>query len=263
MSNRAWMPLHIDTYLADTGYLTAAEHGAYMLLIMTYWRDGGLPEDERMIARIARMSKDEWAESRDVIASFFKDGWRHSRIDEELAKADEIIEKRRNAALGRHQKSKPDASAVQVQSKSTDTGVPPRTFHQDPKEEPIGSSKKRGCRLPADFVPDIGFAISLGLSRSQADNEAIKFREWWPAQPGQKGIKLDWGLTWQTWCRKALERGPRGSPAFSSQPKGADYFDQRADDGDAERSVSRSQPDAWRDDAGLPVLTIEHFRRHG
>src|SRR5690606_28714882 len=82
MSNRAWMPLHIETYLADTGHLTAAEHGAYMLLIMTYWRDGGLPDDERLIARIAKMSKDDWAESKDILASYFKDGWRHSRIDE-------------------------------------------------------------------------------------------------------------------------------------------------------------------------------------
>jgi hypothetical protein len=72
MSNRAWMPLHIENYLADTGHLTAAEHGAYMLLIMTYWRDGGLPEDERLIARIARLSKDEWAESRERILPLFE-----------------------------------------------------------------------------------------------------------------------------------------------------------------------------------------------
>lgn len=126
-SNRAWMPLHIENYLADTGHLTAAEHGAYMLLIMSYWRDGALPADERLIQRMSRLSKDEWAESRDIIAALFQDGWRHKRIDEELAKADDIIEKRRNAALGRHAKSKAGASAEQVQSKSTDTGVPPRT----------------------------------------------------------------------------------------------------------------------------------------
>lgn len=223
MSNRAWMPLHIDTYLADTGYLTAAEHGAYMLLIMTYWRDGGLPDDERMIARIARMSKDEWAESRDVLASFFKDGWRHSRIDEELAKADEIIEKRRNAALGRHAKSKPDASAVQVQSTSSDMGVPPRTLNQVVKEEPSGSSKKRGCRLPPDFIPDQSWAVGEGLSPSQAQSEADKFRDYWNAKAGASATKLDWTGTWRNWVRQAHERLPqaiRGSP--DRQPSFAD-----------------------------------------
>lgn len=224
MSNRAWMPLHIDTYLADTGYLTAAEHGAYMLLIMTYWRDGGLPEDERMIARIARMSKDEWAESRDVIASFFKDGWRHSRIDEELAKADEIIEKRRNAALGRHQKNKPDASAQQVHSTSSDTGVPPRTFHQDPKEEPTGSSKKRACRLPDGFEPDMAFAADAGLTPSEAQTEAAKFQDYWRGQGGQKGAKLDWPATWRNWVRSAVERRPASRSPPSRQPSLADAF---------------------------------------
>lgn len=214
MSNRAWMPLHIDSYLADTSYLTAAEHGAYMLLIMTYWRDGGLPDDERMIARIAKMGKDEWAESRDVLAAFFRDGWRHNRIDAELAKADEIIEKRRNAALGRHAKSKVDAHALHVQSISSDTGVPPRTLDQSVKEEPNGSSKKRGCRLPDDFQVDRDWAVAEGLSPSQARTEAARFRDYWIGQPGAKGVKLDWPATWRNWVRSALERisQPRGSP---------------------------------------------------
>ena len=57
MSNRAWMPLHIDDYLADTGHLTGAEHGAYLLLIMHYWQNGSLPGSERLIARVARMDR--------------------------------------------------------------------------------------------------------------------------------------------------------------------------------------------------------------
>lgn len=82
-----WMPLYVADYLADTAHLTAAEHGAYLLLIMHYWRAGKLPNDERQLARIARMTAREWANSRDVLASFFDAEWRHKRIESELAKS--------------------------------------------------------------------------------------------------------------------------------------------------------------------------------
>jgi len=143
MSDRAWMPLDIDDYMADTLHLSAAEHGAYMLLIMRYWKDGGLPADERMIQRYSRLSVEQWTESRDIIAAFFSDGWRHKRIDAEIEKAAGIIEKRRAAASAKHAKSKSGAHAEQVQSKSTDTGVPPSTT------EP-SSSLRSDDRAPAE-----------------------------------------------------------------------------------------------------------------
>ncbi len=252
MSNRAWMPLHIDTYLADTGHLTAAEHGAYMLLIMTYWRDGGLPADERHIARIARMSKDEWAESRDMLASYFKEGWRHTRIDEELAKADEIIEKRRNAALGRHAKSKDDASAVQVQSTSTDTGALPRTLDQGLKEEPNGSSKNKGCRIPDDFVPDLDWAVAQGMNRDAAAFEAANFRDYWTAKAGAGATKRDWPATWQVWVRNHIKRRPqaRGSPP---QKQFAENF------GDFTNYVETRNAPEPRDDFEGPQRSIQHL----
>lgn len=118
--SRPWMPLYVADYLADTGHLSAAEHGAYMLLIMHYWTNGGLPDDERRLARIARMSEDEWRAARDELASFFQDGWRHARIDAELAKSEEISSKRKAAAEQRHNKSNANASAnaEQVQTQS-------------------------------------------------------------------------------------------------------------------------------------------------
>jgi uncharacterized protein YdaU (DUF1376 family) len=133
MSNRAWMPLHIGDYLADTGHLTATEHGAYLLLIMHYWQNGSLPENERVIARIAKLSPEQWEESRDMLAMLFGPGWTHKRIDAELSKADEIIEKRRAAAEARYSKGKKDtsdANAMHVHSKCSDTGVPPFTDNQ-------------------------------------------------------------------------------------------------------------------------------------
>jgi uncharacterized protein YdaU (DUF1376 family) len=86
MTERPWLPLYIADYLADTAHLSASEHGAYLLLIMHYWRIGRLPCDERQLARIARMTAREWANARDTIASFFDEDWRHKRVESELAK---------------------------------------------------------------------------------------------------------------------------------------------------------------------------------
>lgn len=153
MSNRAWMPLHIADYLADTGHLTATEHGAYLLLIMHYWQNGSLPENERVIARIAKLTTDQWEESRDILAMLFGPDWTHKRIDAELSKADDIIEKRRAAAEARFAKGKKqtsDAHALHVQSKSTYTGVPPTTTDLSSFQSDTSSLRSEDARA-ADF----------------------------------------------------------------------------------------------------------------
>lgn len=94
MSAPAWMSFYPADYLADTGHLSTVEHGAYLLLIMHYWQNEGLPDDDRKLARIARMSMDEWDGVRDTIAEFFDDGWRHGRIDHEITTAQQTISKR-------------------------------------------------------------------------------------------------------------------------------------------------------------------------
>jgi uncharacterized protein YdaU (DUF1376 family) len=83
---RNWMPLYIPDFLADTMQLTAAETGAYLCLIMDYWLHDGLPDDDRKLAQIARLPLKAWLAMRSTIAAFFHDGWRHKRIDAELAK---------------------------------------------------------------------------------------------------------------------------------------------------------------------------------
>lgn len=84
------MPLYVADYRADTAHLSAAEHGAYLLLIMHYWSTGSLPDDDRQLARIACMAPTEWKRARPTIAAFFHDGWKHGRIDEELKRAEEV-----------------------------------------------------------------------------------------------------------------------------------------------------------------------------
>jgi uncharacterized protein YdaU (DUF1376 family) len=130
MSNRAWMPLHIDDYISDTDHLTAAEHGAYLLLIMKYWREDGLPSDEGLIRRYAKLSVEQWGESRDVLAALFEDGWRHKRIDAELHKAAEIIEKRKAAGKTTQFKGKSPASAEQMPEQMPSKSTAPLTYNQ-------------------------------------------------------------------------------------------------------------------------------------
>jgi uncharacterized protein YdaU (DUF1376 family) len=93
--NRPWMPFWVGDYLADTGHLTTTQHGAYILLILHYWRKGGLPDDDAQLAKITRLPRKAWIETiRPIIEPLFHDGWQHKRVDHELAKQEIIATKR-------------------------------------------------------------------------------------------------------------------------------------------------------------------------
>lgn len=101
-----WMPLYIGDYLADTMHLSAPEHGAYLLLLMHYWRNGPLPDDNRILAGIARTERKVWERQiGPAVREFFtvRDGRLHQkRIDAERAKSNDISEKRRAAANAKY-----------------------------------------------------------------------------------------------------------------------------------------------------------------
>jgi len=82
--NHPWMPLYVGDYLGDTGHLTTTQHGAYLLLMMHYWRKGELPGDDRQLCKIAKLPLKTWNEYRATLQDFFHDGWKHKRIDAEL-----------------------------------------------------------------------------------------------------------------------------------------------------------------------------------
>jgi len=100
MSNRLWMPLYIADYRADTAHLSAAQHGAYLLLLMHYWRNGPLPDDDAQLAMIAKTETKAWRTVSNVIRPFFTsaDGKLHQkRMDAERARADSISNTRSEA----------------------------------------------------------------------------------------------------------------------------------------------------------------------
>jgi len=135
--SRPWMPLYVADYLRDTRRLTAAEHGAYLLLIMEYWTSGSLPDDDRQLSRITCMTPAEWRRARPNVQSFFTDGWRHKRIDTELAKSAEISSKRSASAKQKH--SNRSANAEQLDTHAGATSQPQSPSQQNSEADASGA----------------------------------------------------------------------------------------------------------------------------
>lgn len=93
-----YMNLYIADYLGDTQHLTTEQHGAYLLLLMAMWRNGGsLPNDQAKLARIARVNLRRWhIVGADVMPFFEVRGEQivQKRLEREHQKAHSLSEKR-------------------------------------------------------------------------------------------------------------------------------------------------------------------------
>ena len=79
----------------------------------------------------------------------------------------------------------------------------------------------RGSRLPSNWQPEpvhMAFAEGLGLRNGRAAAELEKFRDYWAAQPGQKGVKTDWPATWRNWVRRVVDTPARPGAAGGADP---------------------------------------------
>lgn len=88
MAALPYMQLYVADYLADTAHLTTEEHGAYLLLLFSYWQTGK-PLRENRLASVARMSNERWANAEQVLSDFFdvQNGlWTHFRVEADLEK---------------------------------------------------------------------------------------------------------------------------------------------------------------------------------
>lgn len=143
-----WMPLYIADYMADTNRLSTVQHGAYLLLIMDYWRNGRIPNDRDTLLQITRLSADAWSMLVALLEQFFtlsEDGkWVHSRLEEELQSAKENSDKSRAraklAAETRWNNAKSNAQSIQQ-------ALPEQCPSPSPSplsNSPIGESSESG-----------------------------------------------------------------------------------------------------------------------
>lgn len=229
MSERPWYKRYPSNFIAGTLGLSLEEKGAYSLVLdLIYDRGGPIPDDPRYIAGVCGCSVRKWNVIRERLIALGKitaangtiSNYRADKELENSAKSsEERAESGRKGGLKRAEKAadaKENNDLPEAELKHTRMNQ--REEAREEKEPPpeVPKRPRRGTRIPDDWKPDIAAAEAEGLSRWEAEREASKFRDYWLAQPGQKGVKLDWAATWRNWVRRAAEtlgRTPRISPA--------------------------------------------------
>jgi hypothetical protein len=81
----------------------------------------------------------------------------------------------------------------------------PETERETETKKEAKREQQRGTRLP-EKIENIQEWIDF-CNKERPDLFATKileeFRDYWKAQPGQKGVKTDWTATWRNWVRRA------------------------------------------------------------
>jgi uncharacterized protein YdaU (DUF1376 family) len=185
------------------------------LLEMYYDTETPILDDIPLIARRIRV---EPQALEFVLKEFFQQtpkGWKSKRCDLVINDYHEMAEKnRRNGKKGGRPKKATTVEENPVGSHSDTSGMPvvtqvkanqePITINQEPKK-----SSNRGMRLPTDFVLSEDWISFCRKERSDLFPEKVfeQFKDYWTAQPGQKGVKTDWDATWRNWVRR--QNAPR------------------------------------------------------
>jgi uncharacterized protein YdaU (DUF1376 family) len=256
-----WMPLKIGIYHADTVHLTRDQHGAYLLLLMAYWRRGSpLQANDVKLAAIVKASAAEWRKLRPVMAEFFteKDGfWFQKRAETELSNAKRLTDAKaqagRKGAESRWQKDgTANGSAMAEPSVRDDFAIAPSP---SPIPKPV---KKEATTLPvvAPSVPKASRGTSLPAgfpAQEQTDRASTYWREnkrpdlcprvndiaegFRDHHTAKGTTSRDWTASWRTWCRNALtferKEGSRDgqAPANSFGARLGRIVDRRANEG--------------------------------
>lgn len=137
----AWMPLFIGDYQGDTARLTTEQHGAYLLLIMDYWRAGPPPDDDLVLAQITLLERRVWLKHRPTLARFFtiiEGEWRHKRIDRELVRAQEQSDKAATRAQIAARARWKDRKPPQDECSGDAPSIAPRTARRNARSKAKG-----------------------------------------------------------------------------------------------------------------------------
>ena len=222
---------HIGDYRAATAHLSNEEDLAFRrLLDMYYDTEQPIPLDTQWVSRRLRIGK-EIIET--VLADMFvlgDDGWRHTRCDAEIAHYHDLAAKNRENGRKGGRPKKPNGlpEGTQVEPKKTLTkNQEPITINQEPVNR-----KQRGTRLPVDCILPVEWHAFCKQERPDLLPRQVfdEFKDYWIAQPGQKGVKTDWDATWRNWVRRQNQARTAGRNEHKHAAASRAIFDGVFDD---------------------------------
>lgn len=149
-------------------HLTTQEHGAYLLILISYYANASPPLVDDLPA-IARLSPRDWVAIRPRIAKFFeeKDGkWYQKKADEILLESD-------STHVARSQAGK-KGNAIRWQSPSDRPAIPERSHPRSPGDripQPHLHERERGVERPSEQEVLL-YADKIGLAPWKAS-------DWW------------------------------------------------------------------------------------
>jgi uncharacterized protein YdaU (DUF1376 family) len=201
----SWFAFDIEGYDADTMHLSAAEDGIYCRLIRFYYKTRvPLPDNDKALAAIARVTLAEWEACRDTIRAFFKSRrgkLTHKRCDAELDKEDRFSKSRsehaakashsRRSYINKIRSARSAGDDPEIIAADLQRSTRPDQTRQIEKEEAKASSKKPlalddeirawavehapNVDLDSEFAKHLDWKKSKG--RRYADQRA-GFRNW-------------------------------------------------------------------------------------
>jgi uncharacterized protein YdaU (DUF1376 family) len=202
---------NIADYRKDTGHLSTIEHGIYRQLIDWYYLDEQpIPEENQVVIRRLRLGSDEVRFLQNVLSDFFvlgKTGYTHKRIEVEIKDYAQQVEKNKNNGRlgGRPKKTQSVIFGLPDESQNNPNQEPLTINHK-----PIKEKIQRGSRLAQDWFLPKPWGEWAQTERPDLNirQTAEQFRDYWIAQAGQKGVKLDWAATWRNWVRNSKAAKP-------------------------------------------------------
>ena len=195
---------HIGDFIKATARLTDSQTMAYLRLLWMYYdTEKPLKPDTKLLAFQIGATVEE---TELLLESFFwlaDSGWHHTRCDQEIQEYHAFLEKKSNAGRASAERRKHNSTTGVEQvlnGCSTDVQL---TTNQQPLTNKPKRESQRGTRLAPDFALPDEWVSFCRQQRPELDPREVfeGFRDYWIAQPGQKGVKTDWTATWRNWIR--------------------------------------------------------------